>query len=270
MGAAGGPPRSRPARALAAAALLAGALPAAALDRFEIQVYGPDLDEPGQFSLELHLNYTWAGEGTAAYPGEAPLARAGQYTLEPALGVLEWLELGAYLQSYSTPATGFRFGGLKARAKMIVPRRLTGEFFLGLNVEVGFVPRAIEAEAWGAEFRPILGWSNGWGLVSLNPTFGFAFTGPDRFRVDLGPSAKAELNTQLGFGVGLEYYTSMGYLDGLPAPAGWQQMLFAVVDLLAPRGAEESPWELDVGVGRGLTGATPQQWTAKVIAGRSF
>ncbi len=257
-------------RALTAAALLVGALAAEALDRFEIQVYGPDLDEPGQFSLELHLNYTWAGERAPAYPGEAPLAQAGHYTLEPALGVLEWLELGAYLQTYSTPALGYRFGGAKVRAKMIVPRRITGELFLGLNVEVGFVPLPIDADAWGVEFRPIVGWSNGWALVSVNATFGFSLAGPNAARVELGPAAKVEGNTQLGFGVGLEYYTSMGYVGGLPAPVHWQQMLFAVVDLLAPRGGEESPWELNVGVGRGLTGATPQQWTAKAIVGRSF
>jgi hypothetical protein len=88
--------------------------------------------------------------------------------------------------------------------------------------------------------------------------------------VELSPAAKVEANTQAGFGVGLEYYTTMGYLDALPGPSGWEQLLFLVVDLMPPAGREGGPWELNVGVGRGLTAATPQQWVAKAIVGRSF
>jgi len=257
--------------AFAAAALLAALAPSArAWDPFEIQVYAADLDQPGQFSLELHLNYVWDGERVPAYPGEAPAYQSGHYTLEAAVGVLEWLELGAYLQTFSAPAFGFGYGGWKARAKMIVPRRLTGEFFLGLNVEVGHVPLPVDAAAWGLEFRPILGWSNDWVLVSVNPIVGFALDGANAFRPDFGPCAKAEVNTQLGFGLGLEYYATLGFLNALAPPSGWQQVLFAVADLMPPKGGEESPWELQLGVGRGLTEATPQQWVAKVVAGRSF
>ena len=253
-----------------AAALLLAALPARALDPFEIQVYGPELDAPGEPSLELHLNFTWDGQRTPEYTGEAPPFHAGHYTLEAAIGALEWLEFGAYLQTFSAPGFGYRYGGFKARVKMVVPRRLTGGFFLGLNAEVGGVPPAVEAAAWGVELRPILGWSDDWLYLSVNPIVGFALDGADAFRVEGGPCAKAQLNTQLGFGVGLEYYASLGYLGALAAPSRWQQVLFAVIDLVAPRGREEGPWELDAGVGHALTAATPQQWIVKVIVGRSF
>jgi hypothetical protein len=246
------------------------AAPTAAFDPFEIQVYGPDIDEPGQASVEFHVNAAWGGSRVPDYPGQIPPGQAGHYTLEPAIGVLEWLELGAYLQTFSAPGSGFQGGGWKIRAKGIVPRRLTGEFFVGLNVEVGWFPSTVEPDPWGTEFRPILGWSNRWLLVSLNPTFGFALSGPDAFRVELGPALKVEVNTQLGFGVGAEYYTSMGFIDALPSPSQWEQILFGVVDLMPAHGEEESPWELNVGLGRALTAATPQQWVAKVIVGRSF
>jgi hypothetical protein len=259
----------RIASALALAALL-GAFPARAMDRFEIQVYGADLNAPGEFGLELHLNFTPEGDRLPAYPGAAPLDHSGHYSLEASLGALEWLELGGYLLTFSTPDLGYQYGGWKARAKMVVPRRLTGEFFLGLNVEVGLVPPDVEAAAWSTEFRPILGWSNDWVYLSVNPIFGFALGGAGAFRVEWGPCAKADVNTQLGFGAGLEYYTSMGFLDALPAPSQWEQVLFAVVDLMPPRGGEEIPWELNLGVGKGLTSATPQQWVVKGIAGHSF
>ncbi|HVP67670.1 MAG TPA: hypothetical protein VMT17_10465 [Anaeromyxobacteraceae bacterium] len=256
------------ATALATAALL-GALPARAIDPFEIQVYGPDIDAPGEPSLELHLNFTWDGQGAPA-PGALPALHAGHYTLEAALGALDWLELGAYLQTLSAPGFGFRYAGFKLRAKMVVPRRVTGAFFLGLNVEVGRVPSLVEPSAWSLELRPILGWSDDWLYVAVNPIFDLALAAPDPLRLDLGPCAKAEVNTQVGFGVGLEYYAELGFLDAVGAPSQWQQVLFLALDLLSPHGGEESPWELNLGVGRGLTAATPQQWIAKVIAGRSF
>jgi len=259
------------ARHAALAAALLWALPAGAgVDPFEIQVYGPDLNEPGQFSLELHLNYAWGGSTAPAYPGQAPLSQAGHYSLEAAVGVLEWLDLGAYLLTFSAPDFGYQYGGWKVRAKMVVPRRLTGAFFFGLNVEVGRVPLSVDSAAWGTEFRPILGWSDDWLYVAVNPILGFALDGPDAFRVEFGPCAKLEVNTQLWFGVGLEYYSSMGFLDALPPASQFQQILFAVLDLMPPKGGEESPWELNFGVGRALTAATPQQWEVKAIVGRSF
>jgi len=257
--------------ALAAAlALLAFPGRARAMDRFEIQVYGPDLNGPGEFGLELHLNFTPVGSSVPAYPGAVPLDHSGHYTLEAALGVLEWLELGAYLLTYSAPDFGYRYGGWKVRAKGIVPRRLTGDFIHGLNVEVGKVQPEVEENAWSTEFRPILGWSSDWVYLSVNPILGFALGGTGAYRVEFGPCAKVDLNTQLGFGVGLEYYTTMGFLDALPGPAQWEQVLFAAADLLPPAGAAESAWELNLGVGRGLTSASPQQWVVKAIAGHSF
>jgi hypothetical protein len=246
------------------------ARPASAFDPFEIQVYGPGIDEPGQASLELHVNAAWGGSSVPEYPGQVPQGRAGHYTLEPAIGVLEWLELGAYIQAFSAPDGGFQGGGWKIRAKGIVPRRITGDFFAGLNMEVGWFPPTVQPDAWAAEFRPILGFSDRWLYAALNLTFGFPLSGADAFRVELEPSVKLEVNTQLGFGVGVEYYASMGFANALPAPSQWGQILFGVVDLLPPAGGAESPWELDVGLGHGLTAATPQQWVAKVIVGRSF
>jgi len=61
----------RPARIFAAAAVLlmvtAGA--ARAADE-EIQVYEDDLDKPGQFGLDTHINYVPAGERLFDYAGE--------------------------------------------------------------------------------------------------------------------------------------------------------------------------------------------------------
>jgi hypothetical protein len=43
-----------------------------------------------------------------------------------------------------------------------------------------------------------------------------------------------------------------------------------VVDLVEPRGALASPWELNLALGAGLTEATAATWMAKVIVGRGL
>src|SRR5690349_4084141 len=116
------------ARSLLAVLACAVAFPAAGLDRFEIQVYEPEINAPGRFGLELHSNFTVRGSRSPAFPGEIPPWHTARFTLEPAVGVTSWLELGAYLQLYDAPAHGFQYAGSKVRAKLVAPK-LLGEHF---------------------------------------------------------------------------------------------------------------------------------------------
>jgi hypothetical protein len=254
---------------------------AAALDRFEIQVYDGEANAAGQASLELHVNFTPSGSRTPSHAGEVPPDRVARVTVEPAFGVTGWLELGAYLQFMLAPGGDARFGGSKLRAKLTLPdgaREALGPFFLALNAEVGKVPLAVEKEGWANEFRPIAGVRSGRWLVSLNPILGYPLSGPDRFKVDVEPCGKVSWNTQRGFAVGAEYYASLGAVaDGLSPLGDQEHLLFAVVDLEEPlRAGSEAPdrrdsaWELNVGVGAGLTRGTPQHVLVKAIVGRAF
>lgn len=267
------------ARALALAACAAaasGAGSAAALDRFEIQVYDAEIDDPGQIGLEAHLNFTPSGIRAPDYPGQVPPDRVGRVTLEPSLGVTRWLELGAYVQLMLAPGGDARYAGNKLRAKLVLPegaRDALGPFFLGLNVEVGKVPVAVEQQGWANEFRPIVGVRSGRWLVSLNPIFGYPLSGPDRFQVDLEPCGKVSWNTERGFAVGAEYYASLGPVRALLPVREQEHLLLAVFDLEEPVRATAgggSPWELNVGIGGGLTTVTPQHFLVKAIVGRAF
>jgi hypothetical protein len=257
-------------RVALAAALAVWALPAAALDRFEIQVYEEDLNPPGHFGLELHSNFTARGERTPAYPGEIPPYHTARFTLEPAYGVTSWLEVGAYLLTFIAPAEGLQFGGVKGRVKMVAPRFLGENTFLGLNVELGHVPLAVEQDAWATEFRPFLGYSDGWVLLDVNPILGATLTGKDQFRVDFEPAAKVTVNTQLGFSVGVEYYAELGFVDAILPLSEQPHYLLGVVDLTPPRGAPSSSWEVNVAIGGGITGAADQQLIVKTIIGRGW
>ncbi|HEX9291864.1 MAG TPA: hypothetical protein VF904_20280 [Anaeromyxobacteraceae bacterium] len=247
-----------------------GASPARAIDRFEIQVYEGELNEPGHLGLELHTNYTARGERAPAYAGEIAPDRTARLTLEPAYGVASWLEVGAYLQLLVAPATGARYAGNKLRVKMLAPKLLGNDFFLGVNVEVGRVPVAVEQDQWANELRPFIGYQSRWVLVDLNPIIGYALSGKDRFRPVLEPAAKLAVNTQLGFAVGAEYYAELGFVDALLPLRDQAHYLFGVVDVLPAKGRPDSPWELNLAVGGGMTRAADQQVIVKTIVGRGF
>jgi hypothetical protein len=247
------------------------ATPALAMDKFEIQVYQGEHNDPGQASVELHSNYTLRGHKEAAYDGETPPDGVARFTLEPAIGVTDWLELGAYLQTMIGPSNGGEFGGWKLRSKFIAPARWKLPVILGINVELGRVPRRVEDEGWANEFRPIIGFESGRFAFTFNPIFGFALTGPEAGKPDFEPAVKAKWNTNRGFALGLEHYAAFGRFDQRFVGVHEQEhMTFAVFDLEAPEGLPDSGWELNIAIGRSLTDATPQRWIAKAIVGRAF
>jgi len=102
------------------------------MDPFEIQVYQADINAPRHFGLEVHANYTIAGRQQAAYPGEQPPNHVLRLTLEPALGITEFFELGAYLQNMMNDDGQYRFAGVKLRGKFVLPEHYTHRFFFGL------------------------------------------------------------------------------------------------------------------------------------------
>jgi hypothetical protein len=260
-------------RSLPVLAVFLSSLPAWATDAFEIQVYQGEHNEPWQASCELHTNYTVVGHTTPAYEGQTPPNGALRMTLEPALGLTDWLEIGAYLQAMVTPYAGAEFAGWKLRAKFVVPERVKLPLTLGINVELGRVPLNVEEAGWANEFRPILSWEHGQFGLTFNPIFGFALTGPDAFKPDFEPALKTKWNTNRGFALGLEYYAGLGRFDGFDPLRDQTHLVFAVFDLEPPVGdgpPTTSPWELNVAVGTGLTRGTPQQLIVKTIVGRSF
>lgn len=165
------------------------------------------------------------------------------------------------------------WGGLKLRAKFVVPERLALPVHLGMNVEIGRVSARLEQDGWANEFRPILAWQQGPWLIATNPIIGYALTGPAAFKPEFEPCGKVAFNTQRGFAVGVEYYAATGRLaEQFSAIASQEHLAFAVFDLEPPNGAVENPqaWAFNAAIGHGLTAGTAQQWVVKTIFGREF
>ena len=101
--------------------------------------------------------------------------------------------------------------------------------------------------------------------MSINPDLSKALKGPDsRVGLEFEPGVKVAWDVTPKIAAGAEYYGATGVLTD-PAPAAEQRhMLFPTLDL------NVSPdWELNVGVGRGLTNAS-EKWVIKTIVGYRF
>jgi hypothetical protein len=96
--------RWNPPGAAGLAVLLAGAVAHAQTD--EIQVYDAEINEPGQLSLQLHNNYTPIGRKSPTFPGGIVPNHTLNGVPEWAYGVVDWLELGAYIPLYSRTGNG--------------------------------------------------------------------------------------------------------------------------------------------------------------------
>jgi hypothetical protein len=250
--------------AIALGAALALAAPAArAVDAFEIQVYDGSIDAPGVAGIELHANTTVSGR-RAVPPPELPPHHQSHFTLEPALGLTRWWEAGAYLQSSVQGDGSFRFAGVKLRSKFMRPSAPSHRWRLGVNFEISRLPEAYDPDRWGAEIRPIAGWTSAQGRIALafNPILDFSLGGSDRTPA-FEPALSAAYAIADLLSVGVEYYASLGPVDGLLPIAEQEHYLFEVVNVLAWQNVQ-----INLGIGEGLTGAS-NDLVAKVILGFS-
>jgi hypothetical protein len=250
--------------AIAAGAALALAAPTArAVDAFEIQVYDGSIEAPGEAEIELHANTTISGRRAAPPPELAPHHQS-HFTLEPALGLTRWWEVGAYLQSSLQGAGSFRFAGVKLRSKFMRPSVPSDRWRLGVNFELSWLPEAYDPGRWGAEIRPIAGWTAAQGRIALafNPILDFSLGGSDRTPA-FEPALSAVYVIADLLSVGVEYYASLGPVDGLLPIAEQEHYLFEVVNVLAWKNVE-----INIGIGEGLTAAS-NDVVAKAILGFS-
>jgi len=236
--------------------------PAHAIDAFEIQVYDTTINEPLQPSLEVHYNNVLEGRSVPEYPNEIPPDHLNHLTLEPALGITRYLEVGSYLQFVIDSHGEGHWAGAKLRTKWVVPEGTWEHWRLGVNLEVSRVPHPFEPDAWSTEVRPILGYEAGRWAYYVNPILGWSLSGGNGVP-DFEPAAKIRWDTGFGFGIGIEYYGDIGQVNAVPPVSQQEHYLFVTGDLL------NAPLELNFGVGYGLTSAS-NRWIMKLILGKAL
>jgi hypothetical protein len=227
------------------------ATPASAQDNYEIQVYGSDLVEPGHTMVELHSNFTIDGTKQITN-GVYPTNHAEHETIEITHGFSDWFEVGFYIFTSERSGQGVQWVGDHIRPRFRIPKKWHWPVDVSVSNELGYQRRQFSTDTWTWELRPIVDKKMGKWYWSINPTFdkslhgltqnqGWIFSPNFKFSYDFTPKVAG----------GLEYYGSVGPATGFLPIHQQQHQVFPAIDLnLAPQ------WEVNFGVGWGLTGAT--------------
>jgi hypothetical protein len=257
-------------RRLALTSLLIGgvfacfACPAAAQANYEIQVYGHETVVPGHTMIELHSNFTIDGTKQMT-DGLYPTNHALHETVEITHGFTDWFETGFYIFTSARSGQGWQWVGDHIRPRVRVPEKWHWPVGVSLSNEIGYQRRQFSVDTWTWEMRPIVDQKIGRWYWSFNPTFDRALHGPD---VNQGfvfsPNLKFSYDFTPKIAGGLEYYGSVGPVTGFDPISQQMHQVFPTVDLnLAPQ------WEINFGLGVGLTGAT-DHLIVKMILGYRF
>jgi len=238
-----GPPRPR---SLAAGGMAALLVTTAHAETDEIQVYDAEINNPGQFSLELHNNYTPIGRKQPDFPGGILPNHTLNGVPEWAYGVVDWLELGAYVPLYSWTGSGQRLiDGAKLRGEFVVPHAQDRTFFYGVNFELSFNAHYWEPTRNSGEIRPIIGGRIGPVDIIVNPILDTSFQGIGS--LDFAPESRVAYNFSENWAAAVEHYSDYGHLSHLEPLSRQFQTLFAVVDY------KGDPLSVEFGVGHGFT-----------------
>ena len=200
----------------------------------EIQVYDGEINKPGEFGLELHLNASPSGKSSQDFDRERVTDRGTRITPELSYGLTETLELGFYIPTIYTPEYGYELAGYKPRIKWIpIQAQENQPWSAGVNVEYAKLKTGMSESAKSSEIRFILGYEGERWRLAMNPILEKNFSPRTDSTPELEMNFRAILK-QDGYikGVGLEYYQSLGpYNNFSPADVTVAKYLLSFADL---------------------------------------
>lgn len=242
------------------------ALPARAELKDAFQVHTDKISESGQFGMDLHLNATLRGRSTPDYPGEVVPHHGRRFTTGFAYGLATNWEAGLSLPSSRDAAGHLQAAGIKLSLKWLPVRPADGEsgWFLGANAELARLKRCFSESRSGAELLLMAGWRNAEWMLAVNPKFGWNLSDGLRSRTpDFSLGAKVARTVTPDVSVGVELFSELGTIRRILPSSEQGHVLFATVD------ARVGGWELNLGVGRGLT-KSADDLTLKAMVGVPF
>ncbi|OGT22714.1 MAG: hypothetical protein A2342_05420 [Gallionellales bacterium RIFOXYB12_FULL_54_9] len=224
----------------------------------EVQVYNDEMNAPGEFGLEQHVNYTVKGQRTPDYAGQMVSHHLTQITPEFSYGINRNFEGGLYLPLAVAPGGNAYLNGLRLRLKYMRSVAEDSQMFYGLNGELGRSSIRTSDSLSSFEIRPIIGYRGGNWLASFNPILNFSLAAAVSHQPTFLPSMKLARRMSEGVSGGLEYYGEYGALNNMLPGSQRAHMLYAVADVASGK------LDLNVGIGRGFVNA-PDQWVLKAL-----
>jgi Putative MetA-pathway of phenol degradation len=239
-------------------------LAAWAQENYEIQVYPSETVQPGATMVELHSNFTFSGS-KEVIDGVNPTQHQWHETIEITHGFNEWFETGFYLFTAASVRDGYQYAGSHIRPRFRIPPSWNWPVGISVSQEIGWVRPNFSADTWTYELRPIIDKEIGKWYLAFNPTIDKSFRGPGK---DIGwvfsPNVKVGYQFTKQINGGLEYYGSLGPIGSFDPIREQQQQIIPAIDLdVSPR------WEVNFGLGVGITGAT-DHLLFKTIVGYRF
>jgi hypothetical protein len=225
----------------------------------EIQVYGSDINKPGESGLEMHVNFVADGSRDAAAPGQKPVRNMLRVTPEFSWGITEQLELGVYIPMIKAVGSSATVEGVKGRVKYLVAND-ENPLYWGVNFELGRVSLRTETSHWNAELRPILGYTMKRWEFTVNPILGWALSDGASQVPEFEPAFKVAYRLDNGMSVGAEHYMAMGPANHFLPYSEREQNTFVVMD------GKIGGTEVNLGIGRGWH-ASSDKWVIKAIFG---
>jgi hypothetical protein len=227
----------------------------------EIQVYNAGIAEIGQWTVEQHLNYTWAGRREPDFPGGLIPNHSLNGTPELAYGVADWWEVGFYAPFAVNSDGQFLSNGAKFRSLFVAPNAEKRNFFYGVNLEFSYETPPFAQTRYALEIRPIIGVRNKEWEFIVNPIvdFGFGTLG----QIDLAPAARLAHNFGEDRFIGIEYYADFGPIGNFLPLQEQSHQIFAVADFKLDK------FDIELGIGYGLTPGSDRLIT-KAIIGYAF
>jgi hypothetical protein len=241
-----------------------------AQDNYEIQVYGADTVAPRTTMVELHSNFTVKGSTSAhgsrfTDDGLYPTNHAEHETIEITQGINDWAELGFYIFSSASTATGWQWVGDHIRPRVRAPDRWHWPVGASISVEAGYTQSRFAGDNWTLELRPIIDKQIHHTYIAFNPALEYAINGPDHPQGFIfSPAVKVGYDFTPKIQAGFECYGSTGPFFTPSGLHDQEQQFFLVSDL------NVSPdWEINFGAGIGATAST-DHLIVKGILGRRF
>lgn len=229
--------------------LLAFAASASAQNLFEVQVFPDEVLSPGETTVELH---------NVVLPSHLHLS------VEITRGWTDSFETGVFLETSPAESdqhaaiTGFHF-----RPKYRFAPWDRFPFHTSLSLEYAFMKQPGDADFRQAlAITPIFERHVRALEVSFNPAIEIGIRGPQAGDAPVfEPSAKVASRVAQSVWFGVEYYAETGSIKHFDPLSEQHHLIFPTLDIRTAGG-----WDLNMGVGRGLTGGS-EHWVVKWIVG---
>ncbi|NBX00689.1 MAG: hypothetical protein EBR14_03465 [Methylophilaceae bacterium] len=229
----------------------------------EIQVYTDEMNDPGQYGVELHMNYVPKGDKSKWREGAMASNHRFQMTPEFSYGITKYLEAGLYVPTAISSDGNFHATGLRPRLKYIHPKADGSIFFWGVNTEFGYSSLEVSDTMWGMEIRPIMGVRTDKWLVSFNPIIDIPLSKGGMHAAAFEPSLKVMRKINEDLELGIEHYSGLGAMNNLQGLRNQEHTTYMATDFKV-RGME-----VNFGVGHGYQKAE-DDWVIKSIVAFPF